>query len=206
MPPALQPRAPPAALAGLPPLPLPTTGYRYVVAHFLFITVTRRSLALATSAAATAFAALQASSLVLTTTPAEGVALALTTPPWAGRGGRDVVAGRTGLTLLLSLRFLALVFDEARGLALGLAARGIDWNGLGSGGGIQIALRLVGRLFRSLQERAADVAVAMRARGFAGPGGHRVHASAGPRPRAANTAVLVALALAALARAAVSTP
>ena len=32
-----------------------------------------------------------------------------------------------GLTLLLSLRFMSLVFEEARNIALGLAARNIDW-------------------------------------------------------------------------------
>ena len=32
-----------------------------------------------------------------------------------------------GLTLLLSLRFMSLVFEEARNIAMGLAARNIDW-------------------------------------------------------------------------------
>ena len=172
--------------------------YSYVVFHFLFVTVTRRSLRLATSAAATCLLALQGSSLVLTTTPAEDAALALCTlPSWrrekkSGDGEDETTsislsssfeiirrpANRTALTLLLSLRFLALVFDEARGLALGLAARGIDWEGLGSGGGITVGLRLVSRLFGNLQARAGDVAVAMTARGFAGPGMHIVHPAA----------------------------
>lgn len=219
-----------------------TRNYSYVVFHFLFITVTRRSLRLATSAAATCLLALQGSSLVLTTTPAEDAALALCTlPSWKREKrkiGRDdngddeskpslspsfeIIrrpANRTALTLLLSLRFLALVFDEARGLALGLAARGIDWEGLGSGGAITVGLRLVTRLFGNLQARADDVAVAMTARGFAGPGLHIVHPVGGAleqrgkggkassaRVSAGATLFAVLLALAALARAAVSSP
>ena len=208
-----------------------TRNYSYVVFHFLFITVTRRSLRLATSAAATCLLALQGSSLVLTTTPAEDAALALCTLPSWQRKARTGVesedetqsssssfeiirrpANRTALTLLLSLRFLALVFDEARGLALGLAARGIDWEGLGSGGGITVGLRLVARLFGNLQARAGDVAVAMTARGFAGPGLHIVHpagnsnSGGGARVSVGATAVAVLLAVAALARAAVSSP
>ena len=206
-----------------------TRNYSYVVFHFLFITVTRRSLRLATSAAATCLLALQGSSLVLTTTPAEDAALALCTlPSWQGRKARAGVesededktqssfeiirrpANRTALTLLLSLRFLALVFDESRGLALGLAARGIDWEGLGSGGGITVGLRLVARLFGNLQARAGDVAVAMTARGFAGPGLHIGHpagnANSGARVSVGATGVAVLLAVAALARAAVSSP
>ena len=231
-----------------------TRGYSYVVFHFLFVTVTRRSLRLATSAAATCLLALQGSSLVLTTTPAEDAALALCTLPswrlkrWNRRrkkkgeeeGNEDdetdsssssspfeVVrrpANRTALTLLLSRRFLALVFDEARGLALSLAARGIDWEGLGSGGGISVGLRLVTRLFGNLQARAGDVAVAMTARGFAGPGLHIVHPApvseggggregdgSATKRRSARvsfgaTLGAVLLACAALARAAVSSP
>ena len=215
-------------------------GYSYVVFHFLFITVTRRSLRLATSAAATCLLALQGSSLVLTTTPAEDAALALCTlPSWkrakkVERTGNGIgnengnenestsssfetlrrPANRTALTLLLSLRFLALVFDEARGLALGLAARGIDWEALGKSGGggsVTIGLRLVARLFGNLQARAGDVAVAMTARGFAGPGLHVVHPagvelSSGARVSAGATLAAALLACAALARAAVSSP
>lgn len=42
------------------------------------------------------------------------------------------------LTLLLSLRFMSIVFDEVRNLALGLAARGVPWRELPSGGGVQV--------------------------------------------------------------------
>ena len=45
----------------------------------------------------------------------------------AGQRSLHPCRGRAGLTLLLSLRFMSLVFEEARNIALGLAARNIDW-------------------------------------------------------------------------------
>ena len=42
------------------------------------------------------------------------------------------------LTLLLSLRFLAVVFEEIRNLALGLAARNLQWRSMGKGAGLQV--------------------------------------------------------------------
>ncbi len=41
------------------------------------------------------------------------------------------------LTLLLSLRFMALVTEEMRNLSLGLAARAVPWRRLPPGGGVQ---------------------------------------------------------------------
>ena len=78
----------------------------------------------------------QSASLCLTTTPPEELAGALRTllAPAAALGAP---VADIGLTLLLSLRFMALVFDEARNLALGLAARGVAWAQLGPGGNLQ---------------------------------------------------------------------
>ena len=39
----------------------------------------------------------------------------------------NAVCAGAGLTLLLSLRFMSLVFDEARNIAMGLASRNVDW-------------------------------------------------------------------------------
>lgn len=44
--------------------------------------------------------------------------------------------------MLLALRFMALVFEEARNLCLGLAARGIAWEALGPTGGLRLLLHL----------------------------------------------------------------
>lgn len=54
-----QSRAPPASLTGLPRLPPTASSYRFVVFHWGIFTITRRSLALASSAASLTFLALQ---------------------------------------------------------------------------------------------------------------------------------------------------
>ena len=82
---------------------------------------------------------IQSASLVLTTTPAEEMALGLR----AYLGPLRLLGApvdEIALTLLLSLRFMALVFEETRNLALGLAARGVPWRQLPPGGGIQVRL------------------------------------------------------------------
>lgn len=58
--------------------------------------------------------------------------------------------------MLLSLRFLSLVFEEVRNLSLGLASRGVDWVALGTGGSLalvgRLSMRLFGNLFHRLEE------------------------------------------------------
>lgn len=79
----------------------------------------------------------QSASLCLTTTPAEELALgvkAYLSPLALLRCPVEEIS----LTLLLSLRFLAVVFDEIRNLALGLAARSVDWRSMGAGAGMQV--------------------------------------------------------------------
>ncbi len=61
VPPVLQPRGVPPGIEGLPGVPAAAGGYRFV--HLWVITVTRRSVALAISAASLTFVALQARSL-----------------------------------------------------------------------------------------------------------------------------------------------
>ena len=46
------------------------------------------------------------------------------------------------MTLLLSLRFMSVVFDELRNLSLGLAARSVPWKQLPPGAGIQVGYLL----------------------------------------------------------------
>ena len=88
---------------------------------------------------------------------------------------QHALAFYAGLTLLLSLRFMSLVFEEARNLSLGTAARGINWNNLGPAGGVQILLRLGGRMFSNLMQRSDSIAQAMCARGFVGPQDHKLY-------------------------------
>ncbi len=42
------------------------------------------------------------------------------------------------MTLLLSLRFMSVVFEELRNLSLGLAARSVPWKQLPPGAGLQV--------------------------------------------------------------------
>ncbi len=175
VPPVLQPRAPPAALEGLAGSALtPASPYSYVILNLGIITITRRSINLAITASALTFTALQAASLCLVTTPGEEMALALQRwlAPFRPLG---VPTTQIALTLLLSLRFMSLVFEEVRNLCLGLAARGVDWRAQGARGSLDIFGRLVTRLFSNLFQRSGNIAQAMVVRGFQGPQHHHMY-------------------------------
>lgn len=74
---------------------------------------------------------------------------------------------RIALTLLLSLRFMSLVFEEVRNLCLGLAARGVDWRAQGGRGSLEIVGRLVVRLFGNLFTRSEKISQVSRYRALA---------------------------------------
>lgn len=82
--------------------------YHYVLFHFGWITITKRSLNLAVALAGLTFAALQSASLCLVTTPPEAMAgavgCALRPLGLLGLPVRELV-----LTVLLALRFMAMV-------------------------------------------------------------------------------------------------
>jgi general transcription factor 3C polypeptide 2 len=192
VPPLLQPRALPNAVEALPPL-APEAPYSYVLLNLGgFITVTRRSVNLAITAAALTFCALQSASLCLVTTPGEEMAVAL--QQWlAPLRILRVPTRRIGVTLLLSLRFMGLVFEEVRNLCLGLAARGVDWRAQGARGSMEVAARLLVRLFGNLFQRSDKIAQAMVVRGFLGPERHHLYMM-----RVNNTSVLANIAALAL--------
>lgn len=173
VPPLLQARAAPNALEGLPAL-APQAPYGYVVCNLGIVTVTRRSVNLAVTAAALTFCALQSASLCLVTTPGEEMAVAL--QRWlAPLRLLRVPTQKIGVTLLLSLRFMSLVFEEVRNLCLGLAARGVDWRAQGGRGAMEVAARLLVRLFANLFHRSENIAQAMVVRGFLGPERHHLY-------------------------------
>ena len=87
------------------------------------------------------------------------------------------------LALMLSLRFLGVVFEEIRNLALGLAARRIPWGSLGFGPTVDLFSRVVARLLSNLLAHAQQVAVALEARGLATPEGATLFLQ---RPRASS--------------------
>jgi general transcription factor 3C polypeptide 2 len=196
VPPLLQPRAPPGALDGLSVDAARSlageSGYSYVVLNAGIFTVTRRSLNLALTAASLTFCALQGASLCLVTTPGEEMALALRRflLPLRLLG---VQTRRVALTLLLSLRFMSLVFEEVRNLCLGLAARGIAWREQGARGSIEIAAQMTARLFANLFERSEKIAQAMAVRGFLGPEKHELYCMRANRTSFVANGVALAL-------------
>ena len=145
--------------------------YRYVVVALGPLTITKRSLSLAITLSGITFVSLQCASLCLITTSPERMALAveraLTPFGLLGLPVKELV-----LTVLLSLRFMATVFEEARNLCLGLASRGIDWGSLGGRGTLGLTVNTLGRLFGNLLARSENIATAMAARGFRGPEEH----------------------------------
>jgi energy-coupling factor transport system permease protein len=152
--------------------------YNYVVLNLGIFSVTKRSLNLAITLSGLMFVALQCASLCLITTPPERMALTV------GRGLRPlgifgVPVKELVLTVLLALRFMATVFEEARNLCLGLASRGIDWGLLGGKGTLALTVSTASRLFSNLLARSDNIATAMTARGFRGPEEHELHLASG---------------------------
>lgn len=189
-------RSPPPMPGNLPPsmADLATNKYSYTVLNLGIFSVTKRSLSLAVTLAGLTFVALQSASLCLVTTPPERMAVAV------GRFLRPLGLIRVPvkelvLTVLLALRFMATVFEEARNLCLGLASRGIDWSLVGTRGALALGLRTCIKLFRNLLARSESIAVAMAARGFRGPEEHRLFVES----NRAGSVVSDALAVASLA-------
>lgn len=164
----------PANIQDLPPLTTVGKPYSYTIFKFWFLNITRKSVRLATSAASLVFVALQSASLCLVTTPPEELAVSvqwfLTPLKFVGVPVREI-----GFTLLMSLRFLSVVFEEVRNLALGIAVRGLNWDALGAIGSMQVLTSTVNQLFVKLFRTCENVAVAMRLRGFIGPQDHHLY-------------------------------
>eukprot|EP00878_Enallax_costatus_P005565 GHUV01005838.1.p1 GENE.GHUV01005838.1~~GHUV01005838.1.p1 ORF type:complete len:378 (+),score=61.98 GHUV01005838.1:268-1401(+) len=174
VPPLLQQHSVPGSVEGLNVRLTPDTPYSYVILNLGIMTITRRSINLAVTAAALTFCALQSASLCLVTTPGEEMALGLSR--WlAPLKPLGVPTQRIALTLLLSLRFMSLVFEEVRNLCLGLAARGVNWRAQGARGSLEILSRLVVRLFGNLFQRSEKISQAMVVRGFLGPEQHHLY-------------------------------
>uniref|UniRef100_A0A0D9ZYX0 Uncharacterized protein n=1 Tax=Oryza glumipatula TaxID=40148 RepID=A0A0D9ZYX0_9ORYZ len=108
----VQTRTPPPSVIGLPNIPTSTNGYSYTIMKLGPLQFTRKGLSVASTSACLSFAIFQSASLCLTTTTPEQLASAL----WwfmiplkhIGVPVPEII-----LTLLLSLRFINLVFDEA---------------------------------------------------------------------------------------------
>ncbi|KAL3695924.1 hypothetical protein R1sor_010000 [Riccia sorocarpa] len=175
VPPVVQPRTPPASLEGLPEILPSFSGYSYVVMKLGPLLLTRKGLSLASATSCLSFTVLQSATLCLTTTTPEQLAAGLR---WylspLSRWGAPV--GESILTLLLSLRFIGLVFDEVRNIALAVVARGVQWKLLKPLETVDTLLTLCGRLFKNLLNHAEKISEAMVARGFRGNASdHRIY-------------------------------
>lgn len=177
--------SPPTQSRGLTPeldplsssLPVPNCSYRYTVLSFGPFHITQRGLKLAASSSTLAFCLLQTASLVMSTTTPEQMAAgigAMIISPAAKimrllgiRRAREQ-ASELIVMFLLSLRFLDIVFQEGRNIALGVATRGIKWRELGVGKSIMYIASLIGRFFRSMFDVSISISEAMVARGFTG--------------------------------------
>ena len=157
-------------LDALPALPPPEGGYSYTLLDVpgLPLAVTRRGARLAVASGALTFTVLQGANLWLSTTPPEAVAASIR---WYLAPLRLVGApvDEMALTLLLSLRFVALVFEEARNIAMAVLARGLDWRALGTNGAAEVAGGALSRLADNLFAASEQVAQAMVARGYRSP-------------------------------------
>ncbi|KAJ6838802.1 protein ABCI12, chloroplastic [Iris pallida] len=112
VPPLVQSRTPPSSMIGLPNLPSSLEGYSYSIMKIGPLQLTRKGLSVATTSACLSFTIFQSATLCLATTTPEQLASAL---QWFMTPLRVIGApiSEMILTLLLSLRFINLVFDEA---------------------------------------------------------------------------------------------
>ncbi|XP_059632587.1 protein ABCI12, chloroplastic [Cornus florida] len=167
VPPLVQQRTPPPSVIGLTNLPASLGGYSYVIMKFGPLQLTRKGLSVASTSACLTFTIFQSASLCMTTTTPEQLAHALQwfVLPLKKFG---VPVGEVILTLLLSLRFINLVFDEVRNVALGIISRRINWRQLTIMETIDVFFTYIRRVFKNIFSHAEQVSQAMIVRGFRG--------------------------------------
>lgn len=150
------------------------------------LSLTSKGLSAATTAACLTFTIFQSASLCLTTTTSEQLAFAL---QWFIRplSSLGVPVSEVILTLLLSLRFINLVFDEVRNVALGIISRRIRWKELTTLETIDVFFTYIRRIFKNIYSHAAQISQAMIVRGFRGDcDSHKVLLAAGASTFIAN--------------------
>ncbi|GMH18803.1 hypothetical protein Nepgr_020644 [Nepenthes gracilis] len=174
-PPTVSIRTPPPAITGLPNIPSSFHGYKYLILKLGPLQITRKGLSVASTSACLTFTIFQSASLCLTTTTPEQLASALRwfMLPLKHIG---VPVAEIILTLLLSLRFINLVFDEIRNVALGILSRRINWEQLTTMETIDVFIQYVRRIFSNIFSHAEQIAQAMIVRGFRGDSkNHKIH-------------------------------
>ncbi|MQL72439.1 hypothetical protein Taro_004740, partial [Colocasia esculenta] len=163
----VQSRTPPAFMTGLPSVPTSLSGYSYSILKLGPLHITRKGFLVASTSACLTFTIFQSASLCLATTTPEQLASALRwflLPLTAiGAPVAEII-----LTLLLSLRFINLVFDEVRNVALGIVARRVNWQKLTLLETLDVFVMYVRRIFKNIFNHAEQISQAMIVRGFRG--------------------------------------
>ncbi|KAL3582789.1 hypothetical protein D5086_017121 [Populus alba] len=156
VPPLVQMRTPPPAITGLPNLPMSLSGYSYLIMKLGPLQFTRKGLSVASTAACLTFTVFQSASLCLATTTPEQLAFAMR---WFMLPLRyiGVPVAEITLTLLLSLRFINLVFDEVRNVSLGIVSRRIKWKQLTIIETIDIFASYIRRIFKNIFSHAEQI-------------------------------------------------
>ncbi|XP_074292262.1 protein ABCI12, chloroplastic [Silene latifolia] len=168
-------RTPPPSLNGFPSVPPSTRGYAYMIFKFGPLQMTRKGLSVASTSACLTFTILQSASLCLATTSPEQLASALRwfLLPLARIG---VPVSEIVLTLMLSLRFINLIFDEVRNVALGVLSRRIVWQQLTLLEKVDVFVMYIRRIFKNIFSHAEQISQAMIVRGFRGDTNHhKIH-------------------------------
>ncbi|XP_076887229.1 protein ABCI12, chloroplastic isoform X1 [Bidens hawaiensis] len=173
----VQSRTPPPSLTGLPNIPPSIDGYSYLLFKLGPLQLTRKGLSLASTTACLTFTIFQSASLCLTTTTPEQLAFALQwfMKPLTYVG---VPVAEVILTLLLSLRFINLVFDEVWIVALGIVSRRINWQQLATMETVEVFFTYIRRIFKNIFNHAEQITQAMTVRGFRGDcSSHKIYFS-----------------------------
>jgi energy-coupling factor transport system permease protein len=161
-----------------PPSPIPNklpqpTNYSYVVFKGGPIKITRKSIDLGINVSTLFFTVIYSTNLYLLTTASEEITAAIENLMQPLRRLRWPVT-EIALTLTLSLRFIPLVLEEIQNLVRSVSTRAINWKKLGFRRAAQVWLTIAERLLENLLLRAAQIASAMKVRGFTSPDRHRV--------------------------------
>ncbi|OCQ91689.1 hypothetical protein BCD67_09290 [Oscillatoriales cyanobacterium USR001] len=153
-------------------LPQPTD-YNYILFNSGPVKITRRSLDLAIRISTLFFTVIYSTNLYLLTTASEEITAGIENLMQPLRWFRWPVT-EIALTLTLSLRFIPLVLEEIQNLVRSVSTRAINWKKLGLRRTAQVWLMVAERLLENLLLRAAQIASAMKVRGFTSPDIHRV--------------------------------
>jgi len=188
--PVVSAREPPASLEGLEGFPELVSSYKYVLFHLGPLQLTKKGVNLAITSSAMTFTVLQSAHLALCVTTPEALAAGLR---WylAPLRALRVPVEEIIFSLLLSLRFTSIVFEEVRNLSLGLAARDVDWRALGWRGSVDVFGRLLSRLLDSLFANSAAISDAVTSRGYTDAASHRFVLSGRKGPGLVENAVAV---------------